>query len=108
MPPTKTRVKLPSVGDHFPAIDEPVAVAEPPRISEKHLVSIDVPLAEFPPHGYATRHIEVRLTENQAHTLKRIFTALERDGAKLASGQPIRKAPDVVRYLLDEIADRAV
>ena len=113
----KNATALPSLSDvndaevAHSALSHKAPEAPPSRLIEElreaaaSVATIQMPLAEYPPHAYAARHIEVRLSEDQAHTLKRIFCALEKQGATLESGQPIRRAPDVFRYLLEKIAD---
>jgi hypothetical protein len=72
------------------------------------VVAIEIPLAE-PGAGYATRHVECRLTVAQADALGRVRSALEATGARVhtaaaGSPRPVQSAADAIRWLLESIA----
>lgn len=72
------------------------------------VVAIEVPLAD-PGTGYATRHVECRLTVAQADALGRVRSALEATGARVhtaaaGSPRPVQSAADAIRWLLEGIA----
>ena len=72
------------------------------------VVAIEVPLAD-PGRGYATRHVECRLTAAQATALGRVRRALEATGARVytaaaGSPRPVQSAADALRWLLDGFA----
>jgi hypothetical protein len=72
------------------------------------VVAIEVPMAG-PGTGYATRHVECRLTVAQAAALGRLRRALEATGARVhtaaaGSPRPVQSAADAIRWLLEGIA----
>lgn len=62
--------------------------------------TIDVPVSEHE-HGYCQRHVEARLTQKQAETLRAIRSGL--DGQKMLNGRYVQSAADAIRWILDQI-----
>jgi len=93
-----------------PVIDEttePIETADeaPPQyVEQAELVQIQVPLGAVPPDVYIGRHVEVRLTHDQARVLRSLWYGLQVEGATLAGGKSIDSNADVIRWLLERIA----
>jgi hypothetical protein len=79
-----------------------------PEISRRQLeitpVTISVPIIDIAPSVYLSRHVEVRLTHEQAATMKRLQGGLRRTNVELANGRPIVTPADTVRWLLEQVA----
>lgn len=72
------------------------------------VIAVEVPLASIA--GYTPRHVEARLTVDQATSLQRLRVALAAGGARTytaaaGSPRPVQSAADAVRWLLDRLAD---
>lgn len=73
-----------------------------PECGTKGKVTISVPFTDAM-EGYSARHVDLQLTACQSDTLKRVYSAVQ--GMQLANGRYIQNGADVVRFLLDSIAD---
>jgi hypothetical protein len=83
------------------ATDAPTERAEP-----HSTVLVGLPVRLPPnPDVYVSRHVEVRLDRRQATALRRVFDGLNANHARLASGRHVDSAADVVRSILERIAD---
>lgn len=60
-------------------------------------------LAPQPGSGYCQRHVDARLTPEEAQKGRRLLDALQREGSCLLSGRPIRNLADVMKWLLQQI-----
>jgi hypothetical protein len=65
------------------------------------------PLPKGEIRGHVVRRVRVDLTARQARTLKRLYIALDLETAVLASGRPVKRTEDAIRWFLDSIADPA-
>ena len=72
-----------------------------PPPSDEDSVLIEVPIyrpgaeADFP------LHIDVRLTREQSHVLRKATTALDRQQARLRCGKRVVNPTDAVKYILE-------
>lgn len=92
-----------------------MAKAKKSSIETGELIEIDIdriqssiklpPLALLRDEGYVSPHIEARLDPEQAQTLRRLFEALDEEGQRLKNGRRVVSNADVVRWLLEAIAD---
>ncbi len=84
-------------------------VAEPPappvQVIERRIetVTIKIPLGE-PPHRIDKFHLDVLLNGDHAHTIARLRQALRDTDARTADGHKVDTRPDVLRWLLEQIA----
>lgn len=75
---------------------------------DRKKVSISVPLGQIDPVAYCARHVDIsQLTPVQARTLKQVLAALSGRHEQLASGRHVENGADVVRWLLEQIAEQA-
>lgn len=63
------------------------------------------PLVDVREDGYVSPHVEARLDPDQAQTLRRLFDTLDEGGQRLKNGRRIASNADVVRWLLEAVAD---
>jgi hypothetical protein len=63
------------------------------------------PLAELQPKVYIAQHVEVQLDWHQGQTLRRLYDTLDQGGLRLKNGRRIASNADVIRWLLEAIAD---
>ena len=84
----------------------PAAEPPPPPRPRSRRVSLDVELGPKPAGIYVGRHLEVRLENPQAETLRKLFDGLALRAARLENGSYVRSVPDAVRWLLEEIGRR--
>lgn len=92
--------------DDVPADEDAAAVAalDASADAAQDTRIIEVPLGGIAAGAYLSRHVEVRLSREQAIALKRLHLALRRGNAELLSGRPIVHQADAVRWLLEQIA----
>ena len=86
-----------------PRLEAPAA--EPGPLSRAQQVTITMPVGDIPPEGFVPRHVEVRLDNRQAVALKRLWYGYDGLGRRLASGKRPDGNPDIVRLLLEAVAD---
>jgi hypothetical protein len=67
------------------------------------LRTITIPYAEQPP-GHATPRINTIIGPDHAETLRNLLLTLVARGEKLKSGREVRTTPDVLKYLLEQLA----
>lgn len=78
--------------------------ASPPLVAAVSETSVAVPLADAALEGcYISGHVEVRMSQFQGRTLRRLVLALDARGARLANGRRAVNAADAVRWLLEQI-----
>lgn len=66
--------------------------------------AIAIPPLDFEaPVGYVQRHIDLQLTEPQGLAARRLFDALDRDGARLIDGRRPKNVGDAIRWLLEQV-----
>lgn len=73
------------------------------------VIAVEVPMADEIT-GYTPRHVEARLTVDQATALQRLRVALAAAGARTqtaasGSARPVQSAADAVRWLLDRLGE---
>lgn len=77
----------------------------PERTTDKAQASIVFPQAE--PPGYVPRYIEAKLGLEHARTFAGLKHGLNAIDARLASGKHVESNADVLRYLLDFVAQHS-
>lgn len=86
----------------------PIAcVTEPAALPDPIDVQIAIPLADAPPTGYRSRHIEVQLKGDEPETMRRFFEGLDRRGERLPDGRRVQSNADAIRWLLGKIGGAA-
>jgi len=70
-------------------------------------VTLELKLAEVDESAYRPQHVDVSLSVLQGDALKRLRAALQGDGICLKSGRFVTNAADAVRYLLEQIGEKA-
>lgn len=73
--------------------------------TNERTVGIEVPLKET--GHYPPRHIDVKLSIEEARTLRHVFDALQDSGYHSPEGRPVRSVNDAMRYILRSLADAA-
>ncbi len=73
-------------------------------------VTLQLPLGALDADAYRGRglqdkHCEARLDRPQADTLRRVFNGLDATGARLRNGKRIASNADVVRWILERVAE---
>ena len=71
------------------------------------MVGIELPLAEVDPGRYATTHVDVQLNATQAQTMRRVCDGMREARAELENGRYVQGPPDVVRHILEQVAEQA-
>lgn len=66
-------------------------------------VVIGVPLGELG-NGYLSRHVEARLTVQQATAMQRVTLGLRDRRAVMGDGKEVRTQADAVRWMLEAIS----
>ena len=70
-------------------------------------VELSLPV-EGPDDGaYVSNHVEVQLTGRQAVAMRMLLDGLHAAGATFDGGRYVKNPPDVVRYVLSNVADAA-
>jgi hypothetical protein len=69
---------------------------------EPDSVLIEVPIAEVPPQTWG-HHINMHLTPEQSHALRRVTAALDERLTRLRNGQRVVNACGALKYLLEQI-----
>ena len=64
-----------------------------------------VPLLDGAPRGYVSSHVETQLDGRQALALRRIFDALDQQGARLINGVRVQSTAAALRWLLDQVPE---
>jgi polysaccharide deacetylase 2 family uncharacterized protein YibQ len=64
---------------------------------------IEVPLGTVTDSEYLSNHVESRLKDKEKLIFRRIFRGLQERGATTNDGRPVKRAGDVVRWMLDQI-----
>jgi hypothetical protein len=67
-------------------------------------LKIRIPVIAGEVGGPSLRHVDARLTREEAHMLKRIRTALHRQHAMLPRGRHVESAGQTVRWLMQQVA----
>lgn len=69
-------------------------------------IPIAGPIPKIDPHTNATRHVDCALgTESRRRVLRYLLDGLQ--GVPLKDGGTVKSPPDVIRYLLDCVAESA-
>lgn len=104
VPANKTKPpKSKSEPEPKPIDQEPPAA--PVQVIERRIetVTVEIPLGE-PPHRFNEVHIEGWLRRDAAHTFARLRQALRDQGARTEDGKPVKSNPDVMRWLMEQLA----
>jgi len=92
-----------------PQLEAPAITAFSPQAFEPdsnvQSVTITLPIGPIPEDAFVARHVEVRLDNRQAVTLKRLWYGYDGLGTRLASGKRPDGNADIVRLLLEAVAD---
>jgi hypothetical protein len=64
---------------------------------------IEVPLGTVTDSEYLSNHVESRLKDREKLIFRRIFRGLQERGATTNDGRPVKRAGDVVRWMLDQV-----
>ncbi len=67
-------------------------------------VVVILPVGEIDPIAHVARHVDVKLSPDQATTLRRLFNATR--GEELANGRFVQSHGDAVKWLLEQIDER--
>ena len=80
--------------------------APPVQVIERRIetVTVEIPLGE-PPHRFQTIHLEALLYGEHAQTWARLRQALRDKDARTADRKEVRSGPDILRWLLEQIAE---
>ncbi len=74
------------------------------EVEMTHTAIVEVPLSPaLTSVEYAARSIELTLTPEQAATLKRLWKALDEQGAQMTDGRYITRPGHAVQWLLDQV-----
>ncbi len=93
---------------------QPPAEAQRPEAApadQVRYITIELPLGEilkdggYRSRGLRDKHCEARLDCRQAETLRQLFDGLDAMGARLQSGKRIGSNADVVRWILEAVAE---
>lgn len=85
--------------NHHPPEPPPQTRSDP---TQPDRVLLSVPLGD-PRPGYVGRHLDVQLNHRQGLACKRALAGLA--GRELSSGRRVASLPDVVRWILDQLAE---
>ena len=85
----------------------PLAPPVPPAPPSIGRVAVSLPLGDLPPEVFVPRHVEVRLDHRQATALRRLWYGYDGLGSRLLSGKRPQGNADVVRLLLEQVAEEA-
>jgi len=73
-----------------------------------HDTTIKIPSGEVPNEkDYCGRHVEVKLTAQQARWLKRLVLNLDHETKRLVCGRVVQNSPDAVRWLIEQYGQTA-
>lgn len=83
---------------------EPVVVEQEPQEIELH---VETGIVEFPmttkPLGYLKRRYDVKLSGQQAETIRKIHLGLSHAGATLKNGKHVDNGTDAIKWLLENV-----
>lgn len=92
---------LPTLGQQQVISEERVDLPESPIRTISATLSIPM-LSHV--EGFATRHVETKLTHSESIAFKAVLLALVAQGTKLKSGRIVKRPADVYRWLAEQIA----
>ena len=106
LPPDIPIVGLQRTGQtvQTPAAVLPVLARTPPPPRPLQPASVTMPMDTGELPSEFAVHLDLRLSVPQSTALRRIALALDRQGAKLASGQRVVTVSHAVRYLLEQFS----
>jgi hypothetical protein len=83
---------------------EPTAVEQEPEEIE---LQVETGIVEFPmttkPLGYLKRRYDVKLSGQQAETIRKIHLGLSHAGATLKNGKHVDNGTDAIKWLLENV-----
>lgn len=86
---------------------EVVAVVEQPPEPREIELQVDTGMVEFPmttkPLGYLKRRYDVKLSGEQAETIRKIHLGLSHAGATLKNGKHVDNGTDAIKWLLENV-----
>lgn len=84
----------------------PATKAKSPSPAKPKTVTITIPIGP-PPHPgiHVSRHLEIQLNDAEKILLRRIWDALRDKPEKLPDDRFVNRPPDVVRWLLAQVAN---
>jgi hypothetical protein len=98
----KPSESLPSLGIQNEISEEQPILGNP--ISQVVDVSISMPMRTRV-DGYIMRHVETKLTQDQAVAMKAVLLGLMQREVRLQSGRIIKRHTDVIRWIAEQIAE---
>lgn len=75
------------------------------EVVERTSCQVQIPLASAESDAYISRTFDVTLVRDHAITLRRVFNAMNAQHRKLKNGRHVDSPVDVIRALLEDIAD---
>ena len=101
--PTKQATKPKPKPAPKPIEQEPPA--PPVQVIERRIekVTVEIPLGEVPNRS-GLAHLNISMKGDHAHTFARLREALRDKHAQTADGRKVETRPDVMRWLLEQIA----
>ena len=86
---------------------DPVEVREEPYEPQEIELQVDTGMVEFPmttkPLGYLKRRYDVKLSGQQAETIRKIHLGLSHAGATLKNGKHVDNGTDAIKWLLENV-----
>lgn len=70
-------------------------------------IELRIPVVEYPPAAYLTKHVEIQCSPLEARGLGLLVGGVLKLNPKLANGRALSNNPDAIRYILQEIAKAA-
>ena len=84
----------------------PLDPAEPDDVHRESIgATVWVPISKPVDGGYRSNHVDVQLTSRQADALHHVLAGLDAAGARLDDGRRVFHKVDVVRWILEKVAD---
>lgn len=86
---------------------EKVEVLKEPQEPQEIELQVDTGMVEFPmttkPLGYLKRRYDVKLSGQQAETIRKIHLGLSHAGATLKNGKHVDNGTDAIKWLLENV-----
>ena len=88
------------------SVEEPLTITIPARKVEAVEIRLPlIPLCTSEKNGYVGTHLQFRMTQRQARTLKSLFYGLHEVHQKMHDGRHVDRTQDALKWMLDQIAD---
>jgi len=72
------------------------------RLEQVNVVELALPLGPET-QDYASRHLQIQLSGNQAGILRRLLDGLDHRGDRLMVGRRVQNSADAIRWALEEV-----